>query len=252
MSERYPRTVPVYRRVTAAVAAVAFSFGTVSCAETAPSPESTQADSCVYHDDGEHITISLEEVRHCLGSLAVRDKAPKTGYTREQFGSWRTKDGCTTRETILIRDLTDEVVDPGNCSIISGTFDDHYTAENEGEHVTKTSVSDIQIDHVVALSDAWQSGAGAKDYSKDRRRSLANDPLNLQATSGANNRDKSDKDAFDWLPPHASRGELCNYDTEQVLVKYKYSLSVRPEEHKQMEQVFDDDCSKDQLIVIPN
>lgn len=252
MSERFPGPMPTYRRFATAIATVAFSFGTISCAtEAKPQerPAPTSAETCIYNDNGEHITVSLEELRHCLGSLAIKDKAPMAGYDRnKKFGTWRQKDGCDTRETILIRDLTEEAVNSDDCSIISGVFDDIYTAKNENDHVAGKEISNIEIDHVVALGDAWQSGIGRGPDSKADRVKLANDPLNLQATSRENNREKGDDDAFGWLPP--SEEQWCSYVTRQVLVKNRYHLWVKPSEHNRIEKVLDENC-KDESIVVP-
>ena len=251
MSERDP-WASIYRRTTAAVAAVSFSVGGVSCAsEAKPHQQSTApAETCVYVDDGEHVTISLAELRQCLGTLAVKGRAPKTGYNREKkFGTWRQKDGCDTREAILIRDLTNEVVNPDTCKVISGTFDDMYTPEDENAYVTDKAISAIEIDHVVALSDAWQSGAGTPNYPQEERIKLANDPLNLQATSETNNDKKSDNDASGWLPP--SEEQWCSYVTRQVLVKQRYKLWLKPAEHTRIEKVLDENCRKDQMITVP-
>jgi hypothetical protein len=238
--------------MTAAIAAAAFSFGAVSCAtEAKPQKQPTLGEACVYVDDGEHIKISIEEVRRCLGVLAIKGKAPKTGYDREQqFGRWRQKDGCDTRETTLIRDLTDEVVDCKTCGIISGTFDDMYTAENENRHVIGKAISAIEIDHVVALSDAWQSGASIEGYPEEMRKDLANDPLNLQATSEKNNGKKNNNDASGWLPPSEVR--WCDYVTRQVLIKQRYQLWVKPAEHARIKRILNEDCPKDQAIVVPS
>lgn len=254
MTERYHRFAPVPRRITTAVATAVFSFGTVSCAaETMPHEQATPTpvETCVYSDDGEHITISTAEVRRCLGTLAIKGRASKTDYDREEkFGRWRQKDGCDTRETILIRDLTDEVVNPETCGIISGTFDDIYTAKNENKHVTGKAISTIEIDHVVALGNAWQSGAGIEDYPEKNRKELANDPLNLQATSEKNNGKKSDNDASGWLPPNEE--QWCSYVTRQVLIKQRYALWVKPAEHTRIKQILDKDCPQDQAIVVPS
>jgi hypothetical protein len=206
----------------------------------------------VYVDDGEHITITTDEVRHCLGVLAIKGEAPKTDYDREKkFGRWRQKDGCDTRENILIRDLTEEVIDPDTCSIISGKFDDLYTPKNEDETVTSTSISAIEIDHIVALGDAWQSGANNDEqFSREKRIQLANDPLNLQATSEVNNSKKRDNDASGWLPP--SEEQWCSYVTRQVLVKERYKLWVKPAEHERIEDVLDEKCSNETSIVVPS
>ena len=156
-----------------------------------------------------------------LEKLEVKGRAPKTGYSREQFyNGWPTVEGCSLRQRILKRELGDSAVLDG-CNVISGEFDEPYT----GEHKVlkdKTEVAKIQIDHVVALSDAWQKGAQYKDY--ETRNKIATDPLNLLAVDGAANQQKSDGDAATWLPKN--KKFRCQYVARQVSVKYKYELWV--------------------------
>lgn len=162
-----------------------------------------------------------------LETLVVKGRAPKTGYARSQFGSgWTTTSGCDTRNIILHRDLQNPVLDE-NCLVISGTLNDPYT----GTVIlfTKGS-SDIQIDHVVALSDAWQTGAQV--LTKAQRIQLANDPMELLAVQGDANQQKSDGDAATWLPSHKSF--RCEYVARQIAVKQKYSLWVVPAEKQAM------------------
>lgn len=85
----------------------------------------------------------------------------------------------------------------------------------------------MQIDHVIALSDAWQKGA--QQLSAEARRSLGNDPLNLMAVDGPTNQGKGDGDAATWLPP--VRAYRCTYVARQVAVKAKYRLWVTQAEH---------------------
>jgi hypothetical protein len=122
-----------------------------------------------------------------LDTLAVKGRAPKTDYSRSQFGSgWSTTSGCDTRNIILHRDLQNPVVDD-TCAVTSGVLHDPYT----GLDITFTKgSSEVQIDHVVALSDAWQTGA--QDFTKALRVQLANDPMELLAVQGAANQQKSD------------------------------------------------------------
>lgn len=155
-----------------------------------------------------------------LETLAVKGRAPKTGYARSQFGSgWATTRGCDTRNIILYRDLLNPVVNT-DCVVISGTLNDPYTATVIP--FTKGSSTDIQIDHVVALSDAWQTGA--QYFTRALRVQLANDPLELLAVQGAVNQQKSDGDAATWLPSHKSF--RCEYVARQIAVKQKYGLWV--------------------------
>ena len=132
-----------------------------------------------------------------LDKLEVKGRAPKTGYARAQFGDgWSRQGLCDTRNIILERDMTDTIVDD-NCKVQSGKLSDPYTGESILFHRGENSNA-VQIDHVVALSDAWQKGA--RQLSFIERVSLANDPLNLLAVDGPANQQKSDSDAASWLP----------------------------------------------------
>lgn len=160
-------------------------------------------------------------VADILATLEVKGRAPKTGYTRTQFGDgWALTRGCDTRNIILHRDLTDAGMNE-TCKVMSGKLADPYTGKvilfSRG-----AGSSAIQIDHVVALSNAWQTGA--QQLSRQQRIDLANDPLELLAVDGEENQAKSDGDAATWLPPNKSF--RCQYVARQVAVKKKYSLWV--------------------------
>ena len=162
-----------------------------------------------------------------LETLAVKGRAPKTGYSRDQFGqAWADIDrnGCDTRNDILKRDLTGIVYKPGtrNCVVASGTLVDRYSGETINFVRGNLTSMEVQIDHVVALSNAWQTGAFK--LTADQRKALANDPLNLFAVKGRLNSQKGDGDAATWLPPLKSF--RCAYVAQQIAVKAKYSLWV--------------------------
>ena len=175
-----------------------------------------------------------------LESLAVKGRAPKTGYTRAQFGqSWADVDrnGCDTRNDILTRDLTDELYKPGthNCVVLSGVLVDPYSGESISFLRGNITSTEVQIDHVVALSDAWQKGA--QKLSITARTALANDPLNLLAVKGRLNFQKGDGDAATWLPPLKSY--RCAYVARQVAVKAKYSLWLTTAEKAAIKSILD-------------
>ncbi|MFD7308437.1 HNH endonuclease family protein [Promicromonospora sp. NPDC059942] len=172
-----------------------------------------------------------------LDTLPVQDAATKDGYDRESdFGSaWQDADdnGCDTRNDMLQRDLDDFVLTDGDsCQVASGTLDDPYTGETiEFERGENSGA--VQIDHVVALMNAWTTGAA--DWDKDKRVSIANDPLNLVASDGPANMGKGAKDASEWLPDN--QAYRCEYVARQIAVKTKYELWVTPAEHDAMEDV---------------
>jgi hypothetical protein len=173
------------------------------------------------------------EAAAVLHELEVKGRAPKTGYTRTQFGDgWALQNGCDTRNIILYRDLVNTKVNE-KCQIESGLLHDPYTGKDIA-FVRGTSTSDdVQIDHVVALSDAWQSGAQQLTFSE--RVSFANDPLELLAVEGAANQQKSDGDAATWLP--ANKAFRCQYVARQIAVKKKYRLWVKSAEKDAMVRV---------------
>ena len=162
-----------------------------------------------------------------LETLPVKGRAPKTGYSRSQFGpAWSdvNRNGCDTRNDILKRDLTEIVyrAKTRDCVVESGVLQDPYSGETINFVRGNISSMDVQIDHVVALSNAWQTGAFK--LTKAERTALANDPLNLFAVKGRLNSQKSDGDAATWLPPFKSF--RCAYVAQQIAVKDKYSLWV--------------------------
>lgn len=174
-----------------------------------------------------------------LESLPVKGRAAKTGYNRKaKFGTaWKDVDhnGCDTRNDILKRDLTDVKFKSGTkeCVVRSGTLADPYTGTSIKFTKGNKTSSAVQIDHVVALSDAWQKGA--QQLSQESRVQLANDPYNLLAVDGTANKQKSDSDVASWLP--SNKSFRCEYVARQIGVKAKYSLWVTQAEHDAMANV---------------
>ena len=162
-----------------------------------------------------------------LATLKVKGRAPKTGYDRALFGqAWADVDrnGCDTRNDVLRRDLSSFVLKSGThgCLVLSGTLHDPYTGTAIVFFRGRSTSVRVQIDHVVALSDAWQKGA--QQWSTSRRTAYANDSLNLLAVDGPTNGRKSDGDAATWLPPN--KAYRCSYAARQVAVKATYGLWV--------------------------
>ena len=173
-----------------------------------------------------------------LDSLAVKGRAPKTGYTRAQFGqTWAdvNRNGCDTRNDILKRDLTDVVFRQGtrNCVVESGTLIDPYSGATINFVKGVKSSMEVQIDHIVALSNAWQTGAFK--LSLERRTEFANDPENLLAVQGRLNSQKGDGDAATWLPP--LKKYRCTYVSKQIAVKARYGLWVTAPEKAAMKNI---------------
>jgi hypothetical protein len=158
-----------------------------------------------------------------LNNLEVKGRAPKTGYARSQFPHWSDPDrnGCDARNDTLKRDLTNITFKEGtrDCKVIAGQLLDPFSGKVITFSADKVVVD---IDHVVALSNAWQTGAAY--FDKNKRSQIANDPLNLLAVDAKLNRQKGDGDAATWLPPY--KAFRCEYVARQVAVKAKYGLWV--------------------------
>lgn len=171
-----------------------------------------------------------------LETLAVKGRAPQTGYDRiGEFGeAWIDVDGngCDTRNDILVRDLDDTVID-SRCRVLSGTITDPYTNSVITFVRGETTSALVQIDHVVALSNAWQTGA--QQLSQAQRVELANDPINLLAVDGSANAQKGDGDTATWLP--RAKSFRCEYVARQIAVKAHYSLWVTAAEKAAMTTV---------------
>lgn len=170
-----------------------------------------------------------------LENLPVRDRAPKDGYKRSEFGNgWAKWGKCDTRQRILARDLVDvKLDDDDDCTVLSGILHDPYTGEDIDFLRGKDTSSAVQIDHVVALSNAWQTGA--QDLDRDARIQLANDDLELLAVEGRANQQKGDGDAATWLPEN--KAFRCTYVARQIAIKIKYELWVTATEHAAISNV---------------
>ena len=173
-----------------------------------------------------------------IEAQVTKGRAAKTGYTRAQFGqTWADVDrnGCDTRNDILKRDLTAEVFKEKTreCVVLSGTLIDPFSGETINFVRGNTSSMEVQIDHVVALSNAWQTGAFK--LSIKERTAFANDPVNLLAVKGRLNSQKGDGDAATWLPPLKSY--RCDYVARQIAVKIKYKLWFTAPEKEAMVRI---------------
>lgn len=179
----------------------------------------------------------LADARLAAASLVVVDDSRPPAYDRGEFGqAWADVDrnGCDTRNDVLALDLTAVTFKPGtrDCVVLSGRLADRYTGQTiEFVRGADTS-SRVQVDHVVALADAWRSGAHAWDRAA--RQVFANDPRNLLAVDGSANQEKGASSAAEWLPP--AREFRCQYAVIQVSVKAEYGLSVTGDERRALER----------------
>jgi uncharacterized protein DUF1524/excalibur calcium-binding domain-containing protein len=245
-----PLATPVIRNPALASVAVLLLGLTAACSSstggppgptTAPTPTSTSTSMSTHASVGPGSTApTLPTGGTALAGLAalpIKGRAPMTGYARTRFGQAWSDDtaqpfghnGCDTRNDILRRDLKAIVVKAGTagCVALSGRLDDPYTAVAIAFQRGVATSTEVQIDHVVALGDAWRSGA--QQLSETQRQGLANDPLNLLAVDGPANLQKSDSDAASWLP--ANKAFRCTYVARQVVVKLKWRLWVTAAEH---------------------
>lgn len=202
------------------------------------SPENyqpVQGESSAIVTSNEHVDENTVFAKDVLARLEIKGRAPKTGYSREEFyKNWPQIDGCSLRQIIIKREVGETaLLADDQCTVLAGEFDEPYT----GKHVNFSEKSEfsknIQIDHVVALSDAWQKGAQYKDA--DTRYQMATDPLNLLAVDSSANQQKSDGDAATWLP--SNKAFRCQYVARQISVKYKYELWVTQAEYDAMTKV---------------
>lgn len=158
-----------------------------------------------------------------------------SGYSRSSFKHWidEDRDGCDTRREVLIAESLRPVRVGSRCSISGGQWYSVYDGR------VTTNASSFDIDHVVALKEAWDSGA--KSWSADRRQAFANDlnlPFALIAVSASSNRSKGDRDPAEWMP--SRREYWCQYAIEWVGVKASWSLSVDPAEKGALSRILID------------
>lgn len=193
-----------------------------SAAPTAPAP--------VSNESANNSNRAIDK----LQQLPVKAAESGDDYERSNFSSsWASWRDCNVRQKILNRDLQNIKLALDGCTAISGTLNDPYSGRAI-ELTTKSAISKkVQIDHVVALANAWQTGA--RYLSVEQRKALANDDLELIAVSSRTNQDKSDSDASEWLPDN--KDFHCLYVARQIAVKFKYSLWVTAAEKSAMQSV---------------
>lgn len=166
--------------------------------------------------------VSGQNALAAVEQLQVKGKAPKTGYERSLFSDgWGEIGSCDVRNYILKRDMK-SVKLRDSCKVDTGVLLDPYTGKTIRFKYGVGTSSAVQIDHVVALSDAWQKGA--QKIGSAKRYAFYNDPLNLLAVDGPTNSSKGDSDASAWLPPN--KAYRCAYVARQVAVKLKYKIWV--------------------------
>ena len=225
-----------YRRLSLVLLVVALIAGVTVSDYYAWQQQSAEAESSN--------ELSVESVREseelelaveALEELEVKPRDPRGDYSREAFSpeGWTTVAGCDMRNRILQRDLAKIELDEDDCTVESGVLEKGpFTGDRiEFERGPETS-GDIHIEHIVAVSDAWQKGA--QQLSEEERHDFFNDPLNLIAIDGPINIEKGDSDAGDWMPPN--KDYHCRYIARQIAIKREYSLWLGNDEQRQMQQ----------------
>ncbi|GAA2246746.1 HNH endonuclease family protein [Streptomyces atrovirens] len=168
--------------------------------------------------------------RELISELPAKGRGPKTGYDRDEFGyAWMdtadgvplARNGCDTRNDLLkLHGRNVEFRAGSDCVVVSMDLYDPYTGKDIAWK--KAEAAEVQIDHVVPLSYAWQMGAAR--WGKEKRQRLANDVLNLLPVSGSTNSAKRDSGPASWLPPN--KAIRCSYAVRFAQVALKYELPV--------------------------
>ncbi|MFC8349555.1 HNH endonuclease family protein [Streptomyces sp. NPDC057280] len=203
----------------------------VVCTLTALLTPSTAHAAYVAHAaPGDTIAVP---VRDALAALTVQDE-DRTGYERTKFRHWidADRDGCSTRAEVLLEEAVVAPEQSANCALSGGSwyspYDDTYF----------TAARALDIDHLVPLAEAWDSGASA--WSSGERQAYANDlddSRALIAVSAASNRSKSDQDPATWQPPAA--GYRCTYVTDWVAIKTRWNLAIDTAEQTAISEILD-------------
>jgi uncharacterized protein DUF1524 len=188
---------------------------------------------------------STTTARSLLLRLGVAAESGSTTYDRALFSHWidADGDGCDTREEVLIHESRITVYPGSGCRVTTGRWYSWY------DGVTWTLASDVDIDHVVALKEAWESGA-RRWTSTDRRR-FANDlghSWSLDAVTDNVNQSKSDRDPAQWLPRSSVR---CTYAIHWVGVKYRWRLTIDSRERSTLASILSGSCGS-RTITVPN
>lgn len=210
------------------------SMGTKKSSETSAgsSPETSSERSTAPVKAGTALTA--------LKQLPVKGSAPMTGYSREKFPHWKDidNDGCRSSDQAVKLHANVEL--KNKCREVAGVMTDPYSGQEIRWGSSRVKI--VDIDHVVALGNAWVSGAW--QMTQDVRQNIANDQLNLLPVRADLNRQKGDSNAASWLPPNKSF--RCQYVSRQIAVKKKYGLSITSAEATAMGDVLNT-CPNEKL-----
>ncbi|MFI6333043.1 HNH endonuclease family protein [Micromonospora chersina] len=216
VTRQSPRT-SLRRRASTAVATVALAGASLLAVDAAPALATPPG------------IPSKATAQSQLNALTVKSEGSTSGYSRDLFPHWITISGtCNTRETVLKRDGTSVVTD-SSCAAVSGRWYSPY------DGATWTAASDVDIDHVVPLAEAWRSGANG--WTTSRRQSFANDLSHPQliAVTDNVNQAKGDQDPSTWQPPLSSY--RCTYSKMWITVKYSWGLTLQSSEKSALQSM---------------
>ena len=195
-------------------------------------------------DAPENYAITEQEYKDltkAVSSLKIR-KEDATGYSREKVGSgWRDLDGngCDTRDDIL-KNSARKYARFDGCEMTSGTIYDYYNGKLLKYNKETDSGGGIQIDHIVPLANAWESGGN--EWSESQWIEYYNDEAVLIPTASSTNISKGDKDITEWKPNNTNF--ICAYATRQIQIKTKYGLTVTSDEKAEFQRILDQECAK--------
>ncbi|MFB8126081.1 HNH endonuclease family protein [Streptomyces bacillaris] len=188
-------------------------------------------------------TAEVTTLADAVGLVEVTEE-DRTGYTRSKFKHWNSgddkSDGCNTRAEVLISEAVVAPTVEAGCKLTGGTWVSYY----DGQEVT--SAGSLDIDHMVPLAEAWDSGASG--WAAGRREAYANDQsstVSLVAVTARSNRQKSDQDPADWMPP--SPEAQCRYVGEWVSTKLRWQLTADDRELEAL-KVFAEGPCEDTIV----
>lgn len=239
MSRRLQRSLIVFPAL-----ALAVTVGCVSSSGAAPSPEAKKSTTTLKKKKVVTTTIAKGAVGtnptalSVLATITVQNEY-KSGYSRSYFKHWidANGNGCNTREEVLIAESQSKAqVDAYGCKVIEGDWFSPY------DNVMYTNPSELDIDHMVPLKEAWDSGAW--NWTAAQRQAFANDLSDaraLIAVTAGQNRSKSDKDPSNWIPPQKSY--TCTYLSEWVAIKARWKLSMDQSEFGRIKNLLTASCA---------
>ena len=187
--------------------------------------------------------VSYKDQKTALAALKVADEV-RTGYKRTLFKHWvGTGNGCDSRKSVIISEAIVKPKVEAGCKIVGGEWMSIY------DLVKVTDAGKLDVDHMVPLAEAWDSGASSWDAAK--KEMYANDqtdPRHLIAVTGTSNRSKSDQDPTDWMP--TNKAYACEYITNWISIKVRWSLTIDSKEKTAIESILKG-CKPTKITITP-